>query len=201
MKTIIELKYAIIALIMTAVCGAGAKASAPWTVNPSDYQYDMSLYLKVEIEGQGPMDYSLYTVAAFCGNECRGIAQVQTHTDGSTWLYLRARSNNPSGETLTYKYYSEETGKIANIENESFDFANLSQVGWPSAPKLITIAPYTPGDVDDNGKINVIDIGLVRKYILKENPAPFIFDAADMDGNGSINVLDIGAIRKIILNQ
>ncbi|MBQ7874102.1 MAG: InlB B-repeat-containing protein [Oscillospiraceae bacterium] len=53
------------------------------------------------------------------------------------------------------------------------------------------------GDVDGNGKINVLDANLVRRYAAK-----FIdFDekqlsAADVDGNGSVNVLDANLIRR-----
>ena len=61
-NSIIKFRHSIIALLMIVVNGVGAFASTPWTVNPGDYRYDMSLYLDV-IFAVAEMDYSQYDVA------------------------------------------------------------------------------------------------------------------------------------------
>ena len=137
-KSIIRYRNAVIALLMILLNGAGAFASAPWTVNPSDYRYDMSLYLDVQFKNEA-MDYSLYDVAAFCGDECRGIAEVLPLSNGKQVLYLRARSNQESGETMIFKYYNKETQEILPVDGVSFTFESNGRLGYPSDPYIVTI--------------------------------------------------------------
>lgn len=63
----------------------------------------------------------------------------------------------------------------------------------------LTISSYTPGDVDGNGKINVVDFTAIANYILGKTPAGFIEKAADVDGNGKVNVVDLTAVANLIL--
>ena len=88
------------------------------------------------------MDYSQYDVAVFAGNECRGIAEVLSLGNDKECLYLRARSNQESGETLSFKYYNRATEEILPIYEETINFVANSRVGYPSSPKAITIYRY-----------------------------------------------------------
>ena len=54
------------------------------------------------------------------------------------------------------------------------------------------------GDVNHDGKIGVIDAGLVQEYIARLNPAIFCFTGADVNGDGKITVSDAGLIRDYI---
>ena len=137
-NSIIKFRHSIIALIMIVLNGVGAIASTPWTVNPSDYRYDMSLYLDVTFAA-AKMDYSKYEVAVFCGDQCRGIAEVLPLGNGNECLYLRARSNHESGETMTFKYYNKETEEILPIDGESFKFESNGRLGYPSDPYIVKI--------------------------------------------------------------
>ena len=135
---IIKYRYSIIALLMIVLSGVGARASTPWTVNPGDYRYDMSLYLDVSFAA-GKMDYTQYDVAAFVGDQCRGIAEVLPLSNGTECLYLRARSNSEEGETLTFKYYDRTTDEVKPIDGVSVDFKSNARVGYPSSPYAIKI--------------------------------------------------------------
>ena len=140
--TIIEFKTAIIALLVAILAGVGAKAQTPaWTVAPSGYRYDMSLYMDVTFKSQ-PMDYSEYIVAAFVGDECRGIAETLDLPDGSQCLYMRVRSNQESGETLTFRYRNRTTDEVAPIEGVSLAFKSNKRVGYPSDPWKVVIERY-----------------------------------------------------------
>lgn len=162
---IINFRHPIIALLMIVLNGVEAKASTPWTVNPSDYRYDMSLYLDVAFV-TGEMDYAAYEVAAFCGEQCRGIAEVLPLGNGKECLYLRARSNKESGETLTFKYYNKATEEIDSVERVSFTFESNGRLGYPSSPYKVTIYPYNTvsvkiagsegGSVDNEGGLVLI---------------------------------------------
>ena len=103
-----------------------------WTVNPYDFRYDMTVYAGLVQEGGMATDYTNYEVAAFVGDECRGVAEVQSQGD-KTWLYMRIRSNADAGETVTFKLYDKAESKEYAV-NESVTFESQASVGMPSAP-------------------------------------------------------------------
>ncbi len=59
---------------------------------------------------------------------------------------------------------------------------------------------YILGDVDHSGYIDVADIVLTAKYILNQNPEPFIFDAADINGDNKITITDVVKIAHLVLD-
>ena len=58
---------------------------------------------------------------------------------------------------------------------------------------------FTPGDVNDDGTINVSDYVATAGYILEQDPQPFIFAAADLDGNNDITVSDLVGVAYLAL--
>ena len=155
---IIQCRYAIVMLVMLTLQGVVASAATPWTVNPSDYRYDMSLYLDVSFTTTG-MDYTQYDFAAFVGNECRGVAEVLPLANGRNCLYLRARSNQASGEKLTFKYHKKATGEIRDVENVSVDFQADKQLGYPSSPHQVQILVYRSISITATAGGHVSDAG------------------------------------------
>lgn len=183
-------------LAMAMVAYAEGNESG-WTVSPFDYQYDMTVYAQLKIDDAVVSDYSNYEVAAFVGDECRGVAEIQTK-ENSTWLYIRVRSASASGEKISFKMFdkTDGDGKIKRIA-ETVDFQSLAQEGMPSSPIDLTPAKYTPGDVNDDGRINVADIVAIRRINAGLDDGKFIKEAADINGDGRINVADIVAIRRM----
>ena len=155
---IIQCRYAIVMLVMLTLQGVVASAATPWTVNPSDYRYDMSLYLDVSFTTTG-MDYTQYDFAAFVGDECRGVAEVLPLANGRNCLYLRARSNQASGEKLTFKYHKKATGEIRDVENVSVDFQADKQLGYPSSPHQVQILVYRSISITATAGGRVSDAG------------------------------------------
>ena len=47
-----------------------------------------------------------------------------------------------------------------------------------------------PGDVDNNGVINIIDALMIAQYTIDLRPAGFSTTAADVDMNGAITIID-----------
>ena len=125
--------------------------------------------------------------------------------------YLRVLASSSKGYTI-----SGTDGEIVQIvvnidkDMEAGDYPiilkeialsdNNSQ-GYETAyvKSTLTISSYTPGDVDDNGKINVVDFTAIANYILGKAPAGFIEKAADVSGDGKVNVVDLTAVANIIL--
>ena len=170
---IIKCRYSIIALLMIILNGGAASAAAPWEVNPSNYRYDMSLYIDVAFAVR-KMDYSEYDVAAFVGDECRGIAEVLTLEGGKECLYLRARSNRENGETMTFKYRNKATNEVLPIEAVSFDFVSNSRLGYPSTPYEVKIIFYHDVTISSTEGGSVSNTGgrLAEDTVLHINAIP-----------------------------
>ncbi len=136
--------WLLIATLLLSVFGARAQNSgseAPWTVNPHDYKYDMTLYANIVFDGTPITDFSHYQVGAFVGDECRGTAEVQTK-DEAQWLYLRVRSNQPQGENIVLRLRNTDTGEVLNLQPESGDITFESQGlgGRPGSPLVLNAA-------------------------------------------------------------
>lgn len=59
---------------------------------------------------------------------------------------------------------------------------------------------FTPGDVNDDGAIDVADYVDVASYILEQDPQPFNFAAADLDEDNVIDVGDLVGVAYLALN-
>ena len=158
-SSIIRHTMAIVALLMALFHSVTASAADTWSVNPSDYRYDMSLYLNVSFANGEKLDYTQYEVAVFVGDECRGVAEVLPLPGGSDCLYLRARSNSESGETMTFRYRNKSTGEVKLVEQVDFAFSSNGSLGMPSSPYKVKIVFYHDvaitagegGTVNENG--------------------------------------------------
>lgn len=169
-----------------------------WEVNPHDYQYDMTVYAQLSADGSIVTDYTNYEIAAFVGNECRGVAEVTTQ-GGATWLYIRVRSNASSGEDISFKVYDKTDGKTYSI-TETIAFANQGQEGMPSNPTTLTLKRYTLGDVNDDGDIDISDIQDLINIILYtdlEDATP----ACDFNEDGEIDISDVQTLITHVLNN
>ena len=184
-------------LAMAMVAYAEGNESG-WTVSPFDYQYDMTVYAQLKIDDAVVSDYSNYEVAAFVGDECRGVAEIQTK-DNSTWLYIRVRSASASGEKISFKLFdkTEGEGKIKRIA-ETVDFQSQGLEGMPSSPFDLTSAKYTPGDVNDDGSINIADVTSILSIMAGNQSDSLIREAADVNGDGAINVADVTSVLSIM---
>lgn len=172
-----------------------------WSVNPYDYKYDMTVYAKVVYEGTEVSDYSNYEIGAFVGNECRGVGDVQTK-DSYTWVYLRVRSNQASGEKLIFKLYDKSTGRTSVIKpSQVIAFSSQGMIGKPSSPVTLEKPSYTLGDVNEDGKISVMDIVAIRQIMSGQVDSNYNNLAADVNVDGKISVMDIVSVRQMIANK
>ena len=182
-------------LAMAMVAYAQGNESG-WTVSPFDYQYDMTVYAQLKIDDAVVSDYSNYEVAAFVGDECRGVAEIQTK-ENSTWLYIRVRSASASGEKISFKLFDKTEGKIKRIA-ETVDFESQGLEGMPSSPFDLTSAKYTPGDVNDDGSINIADVTSILSIMAGNQSDSLIREAADVNDDGAINVADVTSVLSIM---
>lgn len=172
-----------------------------WSVNPYDYKYDMTVYAKVVYEGAEVSDYSNYEIGAFVGNECRGVGDVQTK-DSYTWVYLRVRSNQASGEKLIFKLYDKSTGRTSVIKpSQVIAFSSQGMIGKPSSPVTLEKSSYTLGDVNEDGVIDVADVVAASQLTAGVADSKYNSLAADANLDGKINIADVVMISTIIADS
>lgn len=63
-----------------------------------------------------------------------------------------------------------------------------------------TVLTAAKGDANGDLAITVQDIVSIVAYILKQNPAPFLIEAADVNGDAKIDILDIVSVINKIMN-
>lgn len=180
-----------------------AQEGTHWQCNIYDYQYDMTVYFNLGNDGTAIPDLTDYEVAAFVGNECRGVASVQTITtpDESQVQcgYLRIRSNLTEGETISFKVYRKSTGKTLCVK-ETQSFKALDINGFPSNPIQFTLSDVLLGDVNSDGEVNAVDLSMLIDRILQIENADFIEAAGDINSDGEINAVDYSLMINLILS-
>ena len=196
-------------MILTCLCcvlamGAQAQDAPHWSVNIYDYQYDMTAYVTLVVDNEVVTDLSGYEIAAFCGTECRGVATVETVTLGGqqkSYAYLRIRSNQEQGETITFKVYEKSKKREFNIENGSMTFKSLDVQGLPSAPVQLALSRVIPGDANGDGEVDLTDASIVFDFYMGEEMSEFFEAAADFDGDGTVDLTDAVLIFEYYMNQ
>lgn len=87
--------------------------------------------------------------------------------------------------------------------NNGWDFTEIWGIDEGNGyPLLLALAEpeFTPGDVNDDGTIDVADYVDVASYILEQDPQPFNFAAADLDEDNAIDVGDLVGVAYLALN-
>lgn len=187
-------------LLLVAVVGTLAQH---WTVDAHAWQYDMTVYARLKVNGTVVSDYADYEVAVFCGNECRGVAKVLTVEGEAPMLYLRIRSNVTDNETITFRVYQASTDVETQLE-ETLEFESQSVAGTPGEPMLLTISSILKGDVNNDGNITAQDASLVLQLVAKKisSQTPgIVYDVADVNGDGQVTAQDASLILQYVAKK
>ena len=74
-----------------------------------------------------------------------------------------------------------------------------SYPGCQPATATYSVTEYiTPGDVNKDGQVNIVDVAVTISHIMGQEPENFVKAAADIDGNGTIDQADVKAIVGLI---
>lgn len=111
-----------------------ALAAGPgWSVDPSQYQNNMTITAIVDIDGITSVNDS-DVVAAFVGDTCRGVASaVYISSQNRNEFFLMAFSNRPGGETMRFLYYDGKNRQTRDV-TEQVQFAVDAILGTVSSP-------------------------------------------------------------------
>lgn len=118
-----------------------AQEVSHWPFDFHAFRYDMTANVVLQVSGTTLTDYANYEVAAFCNDECRGIADFQKVGDTQTQIgYLRIYSNNTTGDKITFKAYDKNRQREMIIPDAEIAFAENTIQGMPSTP--LTLVAY-----------------------------------------------------------
>ena len=177
---------------------ANIRAASHWSVNPYDFQYDMTVYLQLSVTSQDN-----YEVAAFCGDECRGVGSLMTVDTNKKIFYIRIRSNVVTGEKITFCVYNTITRKEVRTD-ESILFETQAVVGMPSTPLILSINDILIGDVNGDGEITVQDASLVLQLVAKKivpTDDGIVYEAADVNDDGDVTPQDASLILQYVAKK
>jgi hypothetical protein len=93
-----------------------AAENAPaWSVNPHDYQYNMTVTAVLRIGDSESMDGG-DVVAAFVGDECRGVASpIYVEGVRRYEAFLMVHGNEAAGEKVTFKAFDADAGTVFGV--------------------------------------------------------------------------------------
>jgi len=146
--------------LVFGIATLSAQAPSTWVVNPSQYNNSMvfTAVLNLEsVESRNPED----VVAAFIGNEVRGVASPITYLSSKDrYVVNLVVYSNQSNVEITFKLYSKSLNKITNAVNQPFTFVTDSRQGTLNTPFVIkdnsipTAINLSAISIDENKSIN-----------------------------------------------
>ena len=87
---------------------------------------------------------------------------------------------------------------IRNTTSVSYDWTLFDNFRIGYAGRKVTV---TPGDVNGDGVIDIVDVTSTISHILGQTPQDFDEEAADVNGDKKVDIVDVTSIIDIILNK
>lgn len=143
-------------LIITAAVFSGLVQAQPsgWEVDAAAFEYSMTLTSVLRL-GEVNLNEKDNYLAAFVGDECRGVAKASFVESYDQYMYfLTVFSNTFSGEDLVFKCYRASEGKVL----EGFagtQFEDGENIGTANAPVKISDEEF-----DDSDDVGINDMPL-----------------------------------------
>ncbi len=141
-----------------------------WSVDPTQYQYNMTITGIVQHESANISD-SLDVVAAFVGDECRGVVQA-IRVDGLNkyFFFMLAYSNVQAGERVEFRFVDASMNTKYALE-ETITFQQDGNFGDVFAPFVWKTSQVL--DVNGN-EVLPTEFGLNQNYPNPFNPTTVI---------------------------
>ena len=150
-----------------------------WNFNPRDYEFNGTITFAVNNFDDNEGDL----LAAFVGDELRGLAECVYFPFGDTYIYImQVYSNEVNGEKLTFELYDIETGQIHKY-TESVVFENDMIIGDG-------FATFNLSDTESDMVIPVVS-SLGYAYPNPFNPTTSLDYSLANDTHVSIAVYDV----------
>lgn len=126
----------------------GCNVPVDWVVNPADYDFSGQITAQVFVDD---VVITAGTLAAFVGNECRGVATAAYFPPGDHYIFsLLCYSNVASGEYLTFKYLDPVTCEVCDL-SETIEFTPDMILGNAITPEVLNCTSAVEISIDLNG--------------------------------------------------
>jgi len=140
-----------------------AQPPPEWQIDPSEYEYFMTITAVVQNNGS-PTGSESDALAAFVDEECRGV--VLPILAGDTWIYfLMVYSNNSSGDDVHFQAFLN--GQVFEI-SETAEFSAGFSLGEPDVPYALNASggpsPVTL-EVSYNDDWNMVGLPLLGESV------------------------------------
>lgn len=137
-------KYIYSIMLLFLIVGNVQGQAPNWSVNENNFQYSMTFVGFLNVDGT-TLANTNDKVAAFAGNECRGVANLTYVASQNKYFAYLTVFSNQNNETISFKIYNSAKNEIKNVEKtKSFttneNYGNLFQAYSFASPALNTEA-------------------------------------------------------------
>lgn len=109
-----NMKIYLFSFIFFLILGKSFGQDPNWSVNPNDYQYNMSFTAFLNVNGN-TLSASNDKVAAFINDEVRGVANVVFIPNSNKYVVYLSVFANTNGETISFKIYDSTNDNVVNV--------------------------------------------------------------------------------------
>jgi hypothetical protein len=175
--------------------GATPQGTPAWTVNPRDYQFNMTLTTVLRIGDVESTDED-DMIGAFVGGECRGVVSpVYVESLRRHIAFLMIHSNEAEGEEVTFRVFDADAALVFEIEESIACIADAVE-GTVLEPLVLNT-----GAVQEEESDMPAAFGLAQNFPNPFNPTTVIsYDVPAGGGRVSIRIYDVGGrlIRTLV---
>ncbi len=140
-----------------------------WTVDPSEYEYSMTVFGQMRFEGIFSADEE-DMLAAFAGGQCVGVANSTYDRDQDMWYaFLTIYGNERESDNLEFRMWDASTGKTYGVDKASLvpyiSFVSGSIVGTAAEPVIFDGEELFYQDITLNAGWNWISFNLASSTL------------------------------------
>lgn len=135
--------------------------SPKWSVNPSDFKYNMTIYGKIRINGIFSSDKE-DILAAFSNGKCVGVAHNTYFAGRDFWYtFLTVYGDSLKSENLEFRIWDAGDGKTyEGLPSQKISFVNDGIIGSSAQPIIFDASGNQYQDIELNGGWNWISFNL-----------------------------------------
>ena len=127
-KTISKRYKSLVSLMIVLLITSTMCAQDPnWSVNPSDYEYSMTLLAFLSIDGERLANED-DKVGVFVNGICRGTTNLTYVSSQDAYFAYVSAYSNTAGETMSVQIYNATTDEVRAVA-ETFSFEISAQIG------------------------------------------------------------------------
>ena len=119
-----------------------------WVVNARDYQYSMTVVAQEQIAGVNQTQNPDDKIAAFVGNQLRGVSSPILVPQLNTWLtFITVYSNRATGENVRFQIFDDSDCRLFTGTTRTVRFEADRREGTTATPVVLNAQDLPPGSV------------------------------------------------------